>query len=163
VKYTCFLLLIVLTLSACAQPSEKAQQGKLVLFTLSDAEKILGEPAHLTDSALDVSMYTCTYMANSLDSKSGKTGNIYVMIEDYSEIESAKKTYSGIMEANRKNGITELNGLGDEAYFHTDHQNFYFILARKGKKMLRMKVNKITSQTSLDEFNRVAKKITAAF
>lgn len=84
------------------------------------------------------------------------------MIEDYAEIESAKKTYSGIMESNRKNGINELKDLGDEAYFHTDNKNFYFILVRKGTKVLRMKVNKITNTTSREAFDSVANKITAA-
>ena len=136
------------------------------LFNLEDAEKILGERAHLTDSVRknknNVWTYNCAYTANLPDSKSGKTGTVYFMIEDYSEIESAKKTYASIMESNKKNGITMLDDLGDEAYFHTDKQNFYFILVRKGERMFRMKVNKITSTTSLDEFNKVARKITAA-
>ena len=55
-----------------------------------------------------------------------------------------------------------IHDLGDEAYFHSDGENFYFILVRKGLKMIRMKVNKITSNTSVAEFNRVARKITEA-
>jgi hypothetical protein len=163
-KNICYLLVLILTHAACGQ--HVTSQPKSNLFTLPDAEKILGEKAHLTDSnqnnKSNVSIYQCTYKSDSADAKTGKTGAIYVMIEDYSEIESAKKTYSGIMESNRKNGITELDGLGDEAYFHTDNQNFYFVLVRKGNRMLRMKVNKITSVTSLEEFNRVANKITVA-
>ena len=52
--------------------------------------------------------------------------------------------------------------MGDEAYFHSDGQNFYFIIVRKGEKMFRIKVNKITSTTSLKEFNMIAKNITAS-
>lgn len=162
-KHIFYLLTFMLTLSVNGQTS----QQKSDLLTLTDAEKILGEKAHLTDSTLNhknnVSVYHCSYTADSPDSKSGKTGAVYFMMEDYSDTESAKKTYSGIMESNRKNGITELNDLGDEAYFHTDNQNFYFILVRKSNRMFRMKVNKITSVTSLDNFNSVAGKITAAF
>lgn len=136
------------------------------IFTKSDAEKILGEPAHLTDSAWtiegDSSVYRCSYTANSKDQKSGKTGAIYFMFEQHPHIASAKKVYSSIKTANENHGIRELNDLGDEAYFHTDRQNFYFILVRKGEKLIRMKVNKITSTTSLDEFNQVAGNITAA-
>jgi hypothetical protein len=134
------------------------------LFTLSDAEKILGEEAHLTDSSSkikgDTSTYNSAYTANSKDEKTGKTGAIYFMFEEYAQAASAKKVYSSIKTANEDHGITELHDLGDEAYFHTDGENFYFILVRKGEKMFRMKVNKITSVTSLKEFNLVAKNIT---
>lgn len=137
------------------------------LFTLSDAEKILGEKAHLTDSASaiegDVAIYKCTYIANSKDPKTGKTGAIYVMFEEYAQVSSAKKVYSSIKTSNENHeGVKALHDLADEAYFHSDGKNFYFILVRKGRKMLRMKVNKTTSTTSLDQFNLIAKNITAA-
>src|SRR5687768_6052714 len=130
-KGACHLFITALMLSLGAQSFASDRnwyvpQSKSNLFTLLDAEKILGEKAHMSDSSVsnknNVSIFQCAYLANSTDAKSGKTGNIYVMIEDYSEIESAKKTYSGIMESNRKNGISELKGLGDEAYFHTDKE-----------------------------------------
>jgi hypothetical protein len=135
------------------------------LFTLADALKILGENAHLSDSSTslqkDVVNYHYTYTANAADSKSKKTGNIYYLLEDYSYVSLAEKKYSSIKKANQDHGIKTLHDLGDEAYFHSDNENFYFIMVRKGPKVLTMKVNKITSNTSLDEFNRVAREITA--
>ena len=56
-------------------------------------------------------------------------------------------------------GIKTLKNMGDEAYFHTDNQNFYFIMARKGNRMIRMKVNKVTSKTSLEQFYAAAQKM----
>jgi len=44
-------------------------------------------------------------------------------------------------------------------YYHSDGENFYFILARKNDKMLRMKLSKITSKTSETQFKEVAKKL----
>ena len=136
------------------------------LFTLSDAEKILGEPAHLTDSSSTIegntSIYRCAYTANSKDQKTGKTGVIYFLFEQYVQVSSAQKKYSFIKKANENNGIKELHDMGDEAYFHSDGQNFYFIMVRKDENVYNMKVNKITPTTSLDEFNLIAKKITAA-
>lgn len=137
------------------------------LFTRADAEKILGEPAHLTDSSFsakkDTTEYKSAYTANARDQKTGQTGVIYFMIEQYAFVSSAERSYSAIKTANEKHeGIKILQGLGDEAYFHTDGKNFYFILVRKADKMFRMKVNKITSNTSVNWFNAVAKKITAA-
>ena len=136
-------------------------------FTELDAEKILGEQASLTDSSStikeDTLEYKCTYTANSKDQKTGKTGVVYFLFEQYAKVSIAKEVYSSIRKANENHeGFKVLYDMGDEAYFHSDGQNFYFILVRKGEKMLRMKVNKTTSTTSLDEFNLIAKNITAA-
>jgi len=137
------------------------------LFKLSQAEKILGEPAYLKDSAssinADVSIYSCSFMADSTDQKSGKKGAIYFLFEQYNQVVSAKKKYSFIKTANENHeGIKVLHDIGDEAYFHSDNQNFYFIMVRKGAKVFNMKVNKITSKTSLDEFSSIAKNIADA-
>ena len=193
-KTTFCLITAVLAFSACgqaapsdSQPDQQDQErSKIVavtsvsvnrlhtssihprnLFTLADAERILGEKAHLTDSASaiegDVATFKCTYIANSKDPKTGKTGVIYVMFEEYAKVSSAKKVYSSIKTSNENHeGVKVLHDLADEAYFHSDGENFYFILVRKGGKMLRMKVNKTTSTTSLDQFNAIAKKITGA-
>lgn len=133
------------------------------LFRKADAEKILGEAAELTDSTHSdthgVIIFSLAYKALKKEPKSGKTGNIYYMLEEYDTLESAKRTYDFIRTGNMHNGINDLKEVGDEAYFHTDNTNFYFILARKGKRMIRMKVNKTTGNTSLDEFNRIARRI----
>ena len=50
-------------------------------------------------------------------------------------------------------------GLGDEAYYHSDGENFYFFLVRKKEKMLRLKVNKVTSHSSEAEFKAVTRLI----
>jgi hypothetical protein len=135
------------------------------LFTASDADRILGEKTHLKDSSFkvknEVTEYQCAYMANVKDKKTERTGSIYVMIEEYKEIASARDLYASIKTSNEGHeGIQTIDNLGDEAYFHSDQQNFYFILVRKRGKLLRMKVNKITSNTSVDQFNQVAKELT---
>jgi hypothetical protein len=135
-------------------------------LTLADAEKILGECVHVIDSSTILGpeslTFQCGYAANEMDSKTQKRGAIYFLVEKFNEITGAQKRYSFIMESNRANGIKELKGLGDEAYFHTDGENFYFVMVRKGVNVFNMKVNKITSTTSLDLFNDVARQITAA-
>ncbi len=137
------------------------------LFTLADAAKILGEPAQLTDSSTvvneNVATYKCAFFAKSPDEKTGKTGAVYFMFEQYNYIASAAKEYASIKKSNENHqGVRVLQNLGDEAYFHSDEKNFYFILVRKAGKMFRIKVNKITSKTSVDSFNETAKKITGA-
>ena len=135
------------------------------LFTLPEAERILGEKAQLTDSSSttkdNVLIYQCSYTAHSPDQKTGKTGAVYFMLEQYKENEAAHQAYASIKSSNENHeGVKVLNDLGDEAYFHSDEENFCFILVRKGKKMIRIKVNKITSKTSLSEFHLIARNIT---
>ena len=135
------------------------------LLTLSDAEKIMGQQAHLIDSSStikdDVLVYNCGYTGTSEDERTGKVGKLYFVFWQYDQIQSAQKAYTAIKTANEKNGIKVLHDLGDEAWFQGDSQSLYFLIIRKGKKVFDMKVNKTTSTTSLEEFNLIAKKITA--
>lgn len=166
----CFTL-IVLVFISCGT-SDGSQQGSgtdpinpATLFTLSDAEKILGQPAALTDSGWtrdgNISTYRSTYTGKNKD-QNGKLSVLYCLFEQHTSDSSAKQTYAAILKANADHeGIEERNDLGDEAYFHSDKENFCFIFIRKGNRLIRMKVNKLTDITSLDEFDRVAKKLTA--
>ena len=135
------------------QESSKANPSALgSLFTLSEAEKILGEPAYL-----------CSYKASKTDSATAKTGAIYFLIEQFAQVTSAQEKYSFIKKANEgHDGIKVLNDYGDEAYYHSDGENFYFIMVRRGAKVFNMKVNKITTNTSLDQFNAIARQITGS-
>ena len=151
------------------------------LFTLSDGEKILGEPAHLTDTGSTVpgvaskhsvndsvssikreaSTYRCAYEANSKDKKTGKTGIVYFLIEQYPQVSSATTVYSYYKRSNENHpGFKELYDLGDEAWFGP---NPLFVYVRKGNKIFVMKVNKMTSMTSPDGFNQVVKNIATTF
>ena len=151
------------------------------LFTLSDAEKILGEPAHLADSGSTApgvtskhsvndsvlpikrmaSSYRCAYEANSVDKKTGKKGIVYFLIEQYPQVSSATTVYSYYRRSNENHpGFKELHDLGDEGWFANSP---LFVYVRKGNKIFVMKVNKMTSMTSLDGFNLVIKQIAAAF
>jgi len=137
------------------------------LFSLSDAEKILGEAAQLIENEEDTTegIFTskCVYKALKVDKKTGKTGVIYFMFEQYKDVASATNSYTVIQKANENHeGVVVLHNMGDEAYFHSDGSNFLFILVRKGAKMIRMKLNKTTSHTSNEAFDEVGKKITDA-
>jgi hypothetical protein len=135
------------------------------LITLSEAEEIMGERMLLADSSTtkenDGQVYKCAYKAYTEDPKSRKTGSIYFLAQVYNDTSSAKQRYTFIKTANEGHGIKVLEGLGDEAYFHTDKENFYFVMVRVGTTVFNMKVNKITSTTSLDAFNRVTVQITS--
>ena len=150
---------------AINQPTEISMPS-VELLSLSDAEKILGEKAHVSDSSdyLSNGQLTLkrTFTADNIDLETRKKGNIYFMFEHFDQDSSAHKVYADIKKANEGHaGIMPLNGVGDEAYFHSDGENFYFVLVRKGSKLLRMKVNKITSHSSKTEFVNIARQISA--
>lgn len=132
------------------------------ILTLQEAQSILGEPAHIKESSdstkAGVREYKSSYEANAIDVATNKIGMLYYIYEDYKSEAAAKKTYTDIKVGNqRSQGFETLSNLGDEAYFHTDKSNFQFILARKGNKMIRLKVNKVTSKTSVEGLKSVAK------
>jgi hypothetical protein len=131
-----------------------------VILTLTDAERILGEEGHLDEavSYLDgnTKVYSSKYSSNKKDEKSGKTGALYFMIEEYENIEAARISYESIRAANeRAAGVVPLSGVGSEAYFHSDGENFLFVLIRNENFMIRMKVNKTTSHTDEAAFREV--------
>jgi hypothetical protein len=151
------------------------------LFTLSDAEKILGEPAHLADSGSTVPgqvskssvndsvlpikkmarSYKCAYEANVEDKKTGRTGKVYFLFEQYPQISSAATVYSYYKRSNQTHpGFKERHDLGDEAWSGNSPVSAY---GRKGNILFGVKVNKMTSHTSSEGFNQVVKKIAAAF
>ena len=133
-------------------------------LTLSDAEKIMGEPAMLECNTFlqrgSTLEYKCTYTALAEDDRTGKTGKLYFMSEVFAGDDLAKTAYAEIYESNRRHeGVEIVTGLGDEAYYHSDGTNFYFFLVRKGSKMFRLKLNKVTSHSSVADFKEVARLI----
>lgn len=134
------------------------------LLTLSDAEKIMGERAKLTCNTFlkrgDTLEYKCDYTALSEDVITSKTGKLYFMYEIYSGVAAASNAYAAIYQANRGHeGIEVVPGLGSEAYYHSDKTAFYFFVVRKNEKMIRLKLNKITSHSSVKEFKEATRRI----
>lgn len=134
------------------------------VLTLTDAEKIMGERAKLTGNTFikkgDTLEYKCDYTALSQDAVTGKTGKLYFMYEVYSGVAAAANAYESIYQANsRHEGVEVVGRLGNEAYYHSDRTGFYFLLVRKKEKLLRIKLNKVTSHSSAIEFKKVTKRI----
>jgi hypothetical protein len=75
------------------------------LFTLFEAEKILGKPARLTDSltstTADALTSLCGYAANNRDKKTEKTSNVYFLFEHYNQVEAAQKKSTFIKTTTR--------------------------------------------------------------
>jgi hypothetical protein len=134
-------------------------------ITQQEAEKILGQPAHLSMSSSEtkdkIIKYRCTYTVNNKEVAAGRESNLYYLFEEYEKAGAAGKSFADILSANAgMPGLYRLNGMGDEAIIQTDSLNFQLIIIRKSDKIIRMKVNKVTGTTSISELKAVAKKIT---
>ncbi|HEV7424008.1 MAG TPA: hypothetical protein VGO21_02340 [Candidatus Paceibacterota bacterium] len=134
-------------------------------ITQHEAEKILGRPAHLsadsTETRDHIVKYRCTYTANDMEIDKDKQSNLYYMLEEYANRSDAEKSFKFLMSQNAgMQGLYPLKSVGDEAFIHTDNDHFQLIIARKSEKIIRMKVNKVTKTTSIEELKRVTKKLT---
>ena len=122
---------------------------------IADAEKILGVPArkteNLTSNKDNVLQYKCTWTASQ-----NTNCNLYYIDEQHSNAEAANKVFDDIVVSNRDHSGQSHPDIGDEAWLHSDGDNFCLLMVRKGNKIMRMKVNKLTKQTSVEEMKRVA-------
>lgn len=130
-------------------------------LTLQEAQQVLGESCLLKEEASSVTdgghKYTSTYLSNSSDEKSGNVIALYYSFESYKDEAAASALFKTFKDSNRyADGFELMDNLGDECFFHSDNQNFYLIVARKGNELVRLKVNKITSRTSSTEMKKIA-------
>jgi hypothetical protein len=131
---------------------------------VADAEKILGQRAELKETSsgrkAGALRYECSFTAMTPDPKTNAVGNLYYMLIRFDSEQAAKKDFSDLVASNAQQaGQSKLNDIGDEAWFHSDGQNFNLIVVRKGANELRLKINKITSFTSEDRLKSVAKEL----
>ncbi len=131
-------------------------------LSLEEAESILGEPAILKERKSDTlnEIYTSksTFTAKEIDAKTQKQGNLYYIFERYTNEEEARKVIQSFIKSNQGfTGFELLTAYGDDAFFHTDKQNFYLLIIRKGNKMVRLKVNKLTPKTSNEALRKIGK------
>jgi hypothetical protein len=127
-----------------------------ICIAKADAEKILGFPALQTESTTlnkdNVVKHQCSWKATQEDLNS----NLYYLDEQYDNVESAHKVFEDILISNRDNSGQSRPTIGDEAWLHSDGTNFCLLMVRKGNKIIRMKVNRLTKETSVEEMKRIA-------
>ncbi|WP_089896211.1 hypothetical protein [Chitinophaga arvensicola] len=155
-----FFLLLILPLASSADTIPS------YYLTPADAAKILGQSVLLTQKSADqernAMKYRSAFTAVESDPVSGNTGNVFYNYEEYSSVAAAQKTYTNILDDNRRNGnIQLLSNTGDEAFYQSDAKNFDLIMVRKKDKIIRMKVNKVTSTTSVAALKETIQRIAA--
>lgn len=152
------LFSLIFTFSVSCQTNENKTRV-CEFLSATDAEKILGKSVELVESFNDKEKYKCNYRRIEKDNLSGQEVNLFFMLEESLNEEQAKQIYQTIWNSNKNHqGVEVLNGLGDEAYTHSDSPNFHFVITRKGKFTIRLKVNKAVEGTSLTELKAFAKR-----
>lgn len=162
---------VLISLYSCSQTNKRTHaavidEASVQYIIQADAEKILGQPAMLTDSSVEKKDNTVKYRNTFTAKDSTITGNriahLYCLFETYNDESSAKKNFEDILSGNQDMPNFKKINIGDEALQHTDNENFNLIIVRKNNKMIRLKVNKLTSLTSAKELFATAEKIIAA-
>jgi hypothetical protein len=163
------LLLLIFSASALAlncqtktMADEKTPPCKYLSF--ADAEKILGRRVELVTNSWtftkDVNRFDCHYRVTGKDQASEQAINLFFIVEESSTESFAEQIYADIWQSNKNHkGVEILSGIGDEAYAHSDKPNFYFLMARKDKFTIRLKVNKAVETVSPEEMKAAARKI----
>jgi len=149
-----FILIGLFFSSSFQGPTKNHSDGNCIAKT--DAEKILGFTAHQTENSTvsenNVVQHKCSWKATQDDLNS----SLYYIDEQHDNAESAHKVFEGIVVSNQNNSGQSRPEIGDEAWLHSDGTNFCLLMVRKGNKIIRMKVNRLTKETSVDEMKRVA-------
>lgn len=130
-------------------------------LTIQEAERILGEECQLKESGNEAKDGGHRYKSTHIGT-SGPRYALYFIFESYTDESVAKKTFDEFKTSNQSaQGFEMVSNIGEEAFFHTDNENFGLIIARKDNEMVRLKVNKLSSKTSINELKKVAADIMA--
>ena len=139
---------------------EKAKSCEYLSF--ADAEKILGRQVEMVTNSwfvtADITRIECVYRAARSDR--GREINLFFLVEENSDVAAAEQVYETIWQSNKNHqGVEVLSGIGDRAYWHSDPPNFHFLLARKERFTIRLKVNKAVEKISPEEIKAAARRI----
>lgn len=159
-----FCLAILISMTNCQIKANTGKPAPCKFLSNADAQKILGQPVKViaNDSSVsnDKVLIKCTYRGVANDNPDENKANLYFILEESQTNEKAKEIYDEIWNSNKNHqGIEVLSGIGDQAYSHSDKPNFHFVMARKGKFTVRLKINKAVEGTSLEEMKSFAKKL----
>jgi hypothetical protein len=132
-----------------------------LMLDVAEAERILGNKSHLEKitAYLDegTRAYQSSFRDDRLDPATGKTGALGYMYEEYQSAEAARSFMDSTLKANRlspKDGI-RMEG-GAELHYFTGGNVIRMFMVLKGNRLIRLKVNPVTSHYSLVEFRKVA-------
>jgi hypothetical protein len=170
-KASIAIVIAVMTVSAagCKQqpafrdPFSRAQidwRPSLVLGT-KDAARTLGNESRIEKVTAyqdeGAKVYQSAFRDDWRDPKTGKTGILYYMYEEYQSADAARSFLAATVTANR---INPLDGIrmqnGGELHYLAGGEVVRMAMVLKGNRLIRLKVNQVTSRYRLAELKQVA-------
>ena len=132
-----------------------------LVVDVGEAERILGNKSRLekVTAYLDegTRAYQSSFRDDRLDPATGKTGGLGYMYEEYQSAEAARSFLDSTLKANSlspENAI-RMEG-GAELHYFTGGDVIRMVMILKENRLIRLKVNPVTSHYSLVEFRKVA-------
>jgi hypothetical protein len=132
-----------------------------LVLDVGEAERILGNAGHLekVTAYLDVGTraYQASFRDDRLDPATGKAGILGYMYEEYPSTEAARSFLDSTLKANRlrPEDAIRLEG-GAELDYFTGGDVIRMVMILKDSRLIRLKVNPVTSHYSLVELRKVA-------
>ena len=132
-----------------------------LVLDVGEAERILGNGGRLekVTAYLDegTKAYQSSFRDDRLDPATGKTGSLGYMYEEYQSAEAARSLLDSTLQANRLSPADAIRMEGGaELNYFTGGDVIRMVMILKENRVIRLKVNPVTSHYSLVEFRRVA-------
>jgi hypothetical protein len=133
-----------------------------LVLDIGKAERILGSPCRLEKVTAYLEedgtrAYQSSFRDDRLDTATHKAGGLGYMYEKYQSAEAARSFLYSTLKANRldpKDGI-RMSG-GSELHYFTGGDVVRMVMILKEDRLIRLKVNPVTSRYNLVEFRKVA-------
>ncbi len=132
-----------------------------LVLDVGEAERILGNKSRLekVTAYLDegTRAYQASFRDDRLDPATGKTGILGYMYEEYQSAEAARSFLDSTLKANRLSPADAIRMQGGaELHYFTGGDVIRMVMILKENRLIRLKVNPVTSHYSLVEFRMVA-------
>lgn len=132
-----------------------------LVLDVGEAERILGNTCSLEKVTAYLDEGTRAYQASFRDDRTdpatGKTGILGYMYEEYQNAEAARSFLNSTLKANRlrPEDAIHMEG-GAELHYFTGGDVIRMVMILKENRLIRLKVNPVTSHYSLVELRKVA-------
>ncbi len=132
-----------------------------LVLDVAEAERILGNKSRLEKVTAylieGTRAYQSSFRDDRLDAATGKTGMLGYMYEEYQSAEAARSFLHSTLKANRlsQEDAIRMEG-GAEIHYFTGGHVIRMVMILKENRLIRLKVNPVTSHYSLVEFRTVA-------
>jgi hypothetical protein len=132
-----------------------------LVLHVDKAQRILGSQGHLekVTSYLDkgTKAYQSAFRDDSLDPETRKAGTLYYMCEEYQDADAAKSFLDSTLKANHMNSADGIRMEGGaELHYFGRGDAIRMVMILKKNRLVRLKVNPVTSRYSPVEFRKVA-------